>query len=496
MDEILLLIRIFLASVLLVAAIGKFLDLEGAKRAVRDFGVPDDIAEGIAYALPIIEIGFAILLLPLFTAWFGAIGTFVLLAVFIGGMIWQIAKGQAPDCHCFGAIHSEPVSWKTLVRNIVFAALAFSLVAQGYYNQGLGFTELSIEMAIQLIFGIAFAALLGLAVFYLRKISDQQVQIMRRIEVLEVLSHEGGREVKRDDVTAPQDGLPIGAILPKFRLRDLIGRWTTSDELVARGRPMLFFFVSPTCTPCAALLPEIEEWQKELRETVDFVIFSSGEAALNAEKFGGKSFKQILLQDEREVAGLYRTQWTPAAVFVNYRGVIGSAPAVGDAAIRELIGKIRAEDPAKLFALAEPGSGEGVKIGDAVPEFALTDIHDKPVSSEDLRGRTTLIAYWSMNCGYCARMMESLVEWDREKGADDPNLLVLSQGKPEDHAGFGLTSPIVIEEGNKTAEQLGMPGTPSAVLVDEEGRIISQIAVGEANIWALLGRPAATGGAS
>lgn len=489
MDEILLLIRIFLSSVLLVAAVGKFLDLDGARAAVRNFGVPDDLAEGVAYALPIVEIGFAILLLPVFTAWFGAIGTFVLLAVFIGGMIWQLGKGNAPDCHCFGAIHSEPVSWKSLVRNIVFAALAFALVAQGYYNQGLGFTELSIEMAIQLIFGIAFAALLGIAVFYLKKISEQQVQIMRRIEVLEVLSHEGGHAVKRDDVSAPQDGLPIGAIPPKFRLRDLIGRWTTSGELIARGRPMLFLFVSPTCTPCTALLPEIEEWQKELRESVDFVVFSSGDPALNAEKFGGKSFKQILLQDEREVAELYRTQWTPAAIFVNYRGVIGSAPAVGDAAIRELIAKIKAGEPTKLFALAEPAEGDGVKIGDEVPPFALADIHENPVSSEDLRGRTTLIAYWSMNCGFCSRMMENLVAWDQGRAADDPALLVFSQGKPEDHADFGLKSPIVIEEGNKTAELLGMPGTPSAVLVNEEGRVVSQVAVGEANIWALLGRP-------
>ena len=112
-------------------------------------------------------------------------------------MIWQIAKGNAPDCHCFGAIHSEPVSKKSLIRNIIFAILAFFLVAQGVENQGLGFTDLTSEMAIQLILGLATVGLLGAVVFYLKRISEQQMQIMRRIEVLELISHEGGREVER-----------------------------------------------------------------------------------------------------------------------------------------------------------------------------------------------------------------------------------------------------------------------------------------------------------
>ncbi len=485
MDEILLLIRIFLFSVLVVAAVGKFLDLDGAKRAVRDFGVPDDLAEGVAYALPIVEFGFAILLLPLFTAWFGAIGTFLLLAVFIGGMLWQIAKGNAPDCHCFGAIHSEPVSWKSLARNVVFAALAFVLVAQGYYNQGLGLMELTIEMAIQLIFGIAFAALLGLAVFYLKKISEQQTQIMRRIELLEVLSHEGGtREVKRDDVNAPLDGLPIGAQMPRFELKDIIGRSVTSEDLANRGRPMLFFFVSPTCTPCTALVPEIEEWQKEFRDAVDFVVFSTGDPALNAEKFGGKSFKQILIQNDREVAQLFRAEWTPGAIFVNRRGVIASGPAIGDAAIRELIEKVRASDPANALAVDLP---EAKIIGSDVPEFSLTDIGGAKVDSSGLRGKTSLLLFWSMTCGHCLAMMDDLVAWAGSKGSDAPDLLVFSGGKAEEHEPLKIGSPIIIEEEGKTSKALDIPGTPSAVLVDGDGKIASQIAVGAANIWSLVG---------
>ena len=116
----LLLIRIFLAAIFTLAGIGKLLDLEGSLKAVKDFGVPDAVAKPFALGLPIAEIIIALLLLPVSTAWLGAIGGFLLLLIFIGGMLWQMAQGNAPDCHCFGQIHSEPVSAKSLIRNAIF----------------------------------------------------------------------------------------------------------------------------------------------------------------------------------------------------------------------------------------------------------------------------------------------------------------------------------------------------------------------------------------
>jgi uncharacterized membrane protein YphA (DoxX/SURF4 family) len=169
MEVLLLLIRIFLAGVFALAGIGKLLDLEGSEKAVREFGVPGDLAKPFAVALPVAELLIAALLLPVSTAWFGAIGGFLLLATFIGGMIWQMAQGRAPDCHCFGAIASEPVSVKSLIRNIVFAILAFVLVARGANSQGVGFSDLTNEMAIQLFLGLATLGLLGAVVFFFYK---------------------------------------------------------------------------------------------------------------------------------------------------------------------------------------------------------------------------------------------------------------------------------------------------------------------------------------
>src|SRR6187431_725518 len=134
MNELLIIIRLVLFGVFALAAIGKFLDLKGSEKAVKDFGTPEEFAKTFAIALPFAEIVFAFCFLFVSTSWVGAIGGLILLLTFTGGMIWQIAQGKAPDCHCFGQIHSEPVSSKMLVRNIIFSLLALFLIAQGRNN--------------------------------------------------------------------------------------------------------------------------------------------------------------------------------------------------------------------------------------------------------------------------------------------------------------------------------------------------------------------------
>jgi thiol-disulfide isomerase/thioredoxin/uncharacterized membrane protein YphA (DoxX/SURF4 family) len=486
MEVILLLIRIFLFAVFAAAGIGKLLDLQGSEKAVKEFGVPESLAKPFAVALPVAELLFALLLLPASTAWLGAIGGFLLLAVFIGGMIWQMAKGNAPDCHCFGAIHSEPVSKKSLIRNIVFAILAFFLVAQGADNQGLSFTDLTSEMAIQLFLGLATIGLLGAVVFYLKKISEQQTQIMRRIEIIELVSHEGGHEVERADAGDPHDSLPIGSIAPDFELPDLSGKLVTFEHLLSKTKPLLFFFVSPTCNPCQALLPEIEEWQNELKDKVEFVFVSSGKAKENAEKFGGTSFKNILLQEDKEVSSLFHAKWTPTAVFINADGIVASHLSVGDEGIRDLAKKVKSIDFEKQTVFI--ANGTQTKLGEDVPEFAMPDVFGREISSKDFQGKKTLVTFWSTTCPHCINMIHDLQEWDDAKGADEPNLLVFSQGDAEDHKEFGLKSPILIDEGYKTSEKFGMSGTPSAVLINENGKIISETAIGASNIWALIGK--------
>jgi thiol-disulfide isomerase/thioredoxin/uncharacterized membrane protein YphA (DoxX/SURF4 family) len=482
MEILLLLIRLFLFAVFVVAGVGKFLDLEGSEKAVKAFGTPADLAKTFAVAIPFAEIVFGASLLFVSTSLLGSIGVFLFLLIFIGGMIWQLSQGNAPECHCFGAIHSEPVSKKSLIRNVIFAALALVLVAHGK-NQGASFNDLSNESALQLVFGLGTVGLLGAAVFYLKRISEQQTQIMRRIEILE-LTGRADAPVEHEHNTDPRESLPIGSLAPDFVLPDASGREVSLENLLSGGKSLLFFYVSPTCAPCEALLPEIEAWENDLRDRVDFVFLSLGSAADNVKKFGAARI--VLLQENKEVTDALNARWTPTAVLVNSGGAVASRLAVGDAAIRELVEKIKTEDMTRGFFLTD--GDERTKIGRDVPEFSLAALDGKQIGAEDLKGGKTLVVFWSTTCPHCSNMMDELKSWEREKGPGEPNLLVFSDGDAETHKNLLLSAPILLDKNYQTAEKLGMAGTPSAVLVDENGKIASETAVGAGNIWALIGK--------
>jgi hypothetical protein len=51
-----------------------------------------------------------------------------------------------------------------------------------------------------------------------------------------------------------------------------------------------------------------------------------------------------------------------------------------------------------------------------------------------------------------------------------------------------LTTPLVTDANYKVAANLGMYGVPSAVLIDENGKIASESALGNRMIWSLIGR--------
>ena len=494
MEIFLLLIRLILFAIFALAGIGKLLDLKGSEKAVKDFGTPEEFAKFFAVALPFAEIVFAVCLLFVETSWVGAIGAMILLLSFIGGMIWQLAQGNAPDCHCFGAIHSEPVSRKSLIRNIVFAALAFVLILSGKGNQGASLFDADVYNSegnfMSLIIGLATVGLLGAVVFYLKKISEQQSQIMRRIEILEVTALDGGgREVYRENVQQPTTGLPIGSPAPDFALPDTNGREVSLDALLMQTKPILFLFVSPTCNPCGALLPEIEQWQTELKGKLNFVFVSNGAVKDNLDKLAGTTLKQILLQNDRETALAFGAEWTPTAILVNNDGTIGSRAAVGDKAIRELVDSIRAQiNDAELLLIGKIGDSTTAKLGNELPEFFENDVNDKIVASEDLRGKKTLVAFWSLSCGFCQQMLDDLRDWDKTRGADEPDLLVISEGEPEPHRQLNLQSPIILDKDRKLSNQLGINGTPSAVLINEDGKIVSETAIGAQNIWTLIGK--------
>ncbi|HYP50259.1 MAG TPA: MauE/DoxX family redox-associated membrane protein [Pyrinomonadaceae bacterium] len=486
MEAILLIARIILAAVFAVAGIAKLFDRAGSEKAIVDFGVPESIAKPLSVLLPLAEIATAILLLPLATAWFGAVSALALLLVFVGGIAYNFARGNTPDCHCFGQIHSEPVGWSTLIRNSILAAIAGFVVFAGRETTGASafawLDDLNTAEKMNLIFGVLTIGLLAFVAFKLKNIQAQQIVLQRHVELLQL--GEGSAAVEHEHAMPPTEGLPVGALVPAFSLPDANGKQFLSKDLLNASKPSLLFFVSPSCKPCAALLPDIEDWQRQFGEKINFIFVSSGAAKENVEKFGAD--KIVLLQKDNETMTLFRAKWTPTALLVNADGTIGSRLTTGDAAIRALVQSIRPNlsngHVPKSFLIGQNGS----KLGEPAPEFALQNLDGKQVKLEDFRGKKTLLLFWGPGCGFCQAMLPDLQKWERQNDRT-AELLVVSRGEVETNRKQNLKSPILLEKAMEIQNLFGANGTPNGIIIDEEGKIASEVAVGADEVFALVG---------
>lgn len=486
MEAILLVIRLILFAVLAVAGVSKLLDPEGAKKALRDFGTPDEFAGFFAVALPFAEIVFGVCLLFVSTSWVGAAGALVLMVTFTGGMMWQISQGKAPDCHCFGQIHSEPVGKKSLLRNVIFALLAGVLLFSGRDRQGLELAATPSGM-VQMVL-ILFLVILGVLLLgYLVKLARQQTEIVRRLGVLELAAGDPAA-VERNDAGDPSDGLPIGAPLPDFEIPDLEGRLVGFLHLLGKRKPFLFLFVGAQCAPCDALLSEIAEWESELAKKMRFIFISHGDSAVSKSKFGTSGDRVVLVEKDRAFAMEVGAKWTPTALFVDADGKIASHIAAGDVAIRRLVEQLKTRDLNDDFVYFLGLNGHRrPDIGRRIPDFSAIDVTGKEVTQTYFDGKTTLVAFSSPSCGHCVTLMEEIREWEKSRRNGGLQLLLFTDGDADQESKLGLKSPIIVDKGHRLASGFGMRGLPSAVLVDGNGTIVTEAAVGSRNIWSLIG---------
>ena len=95
--------------------------------------------------------------------------------------------------------------------------------------------------------------------------------------------------------------------------------------------------------------------------------------------------------------------------------------------------------------------------------------------------------FWNPGCGFCQQMLPDLKEWEATSPEDAPKLLVVSAGSEEANKEMGLTSPVLLDQQFAVGRAFGASGTPSAVLVDAEGKVASEVAVGAPAVMELAG---------
>lgn len=499
MSAAVLILRLGLAAVFVMAGVTKLADRDGFRQAVREFSAPEWAVAPLAILVPIWEFAAAVLLLINPTVVAGAAVALALLAVFCAAIVFNLTQGRTPDCHCFGQVHSEPIGANTLIRNAVLGAMAVFVLAVGLTNPGVdlfgwmgGLTDA--ERA-GLGLGVLGVALLAAQTWYLLKLNSNQQQLAERLLTLS-RAPAPGPEAEAAEAEETQAGLPVGSPAPDFRLPDLHGRKVGLKDLLEAGKTTMLLFISPTCGPCNALAPDLARWQEEYDPALQFIMVSTGGTEENRAKASENGFRSVLLQKKFEIGEKFLVAGTPSAVLIEPGGTIASPLAQGADEIRALLDQyielLAAQAGITLIDEGEADramreAASPLTIGAPAPDVTFKGLMGETVPLSDFRGRDTVLLFWEADCTHCQDMQADLEAWERERPPDAPELIVSIPGGVIWDDPIKFRSPIVMRVDPRPVEEFHAFFTPSAVLINAEGRIASQPAIGAEAIFRLLG---------
>ncbi|HEX4466108.1 MAG TPA: TlpA disulfide reductase family protein [Solirubrobacteraceae bacterium] len=316
MSTILIVARFTLAAVFVVAALAKFADLSGSRHALEGFAVPARLVRVGAVALPAGELLAGILAIFATTAQLGAGLAALLLLAFLTGMVRALRAGRTPDCHCFGQLHSQPVGVETIARNVVLLCVAVFVAAAGPGPSVPGWVDDHDAAHLALVATAMLAVVLAYSC----------VALWRE-----------NRRLTGHGPAAPEPVAPlrIGEPAPGASLVDLAGAAISSGDLLDGQRTVLVF-ISSSCGPCAALLPELARWKGMLTGRLGIHVVAAGSEP-DIRRLADEHHFPMLLDLDGTAGRAFNVPATPSGIEVDADGAISSVPASGGPAIEALI---------------------------------------------------------------------------------------------------------------------------------------------------------------
>jgi peroxiredoxin len=311
---------------------------------------------------------------------------------------------------------------------------------------------------------------------------------------------------------------------------------------------VLLLFFNPACGYCRELLPLLRERGESRGQRAEtdeplLLIISTGGSETNRALFDEHKLDcPLLLQKGSEVVEAYQANGTPSGYLVSAEGKIASSLAMGgDAMLKLLEGERREKNGEMYDGLLSPalssreeegenarahrfGNGslarsklkrDGLKAGTPAPEFRLPRLDGRgELGLSELRGRRVLLVFSSPGCGPCNTLAPHLEKFYRANGrreqAVNPlsssggegkgeeaafvQVIMVSKGEPKENRAkvkeHGLTFPIVLQQQWEISRRYAMFATPIAYLIDEQGIIANEVAVGLEPILALVANAA------
>jgi peroxiredoxin len=138
--------------------------------------------------------------------------------------------------------------------------------------------------------------------------------------------------------------------------------------------------------------------------------------------------------------------------------------------------------------LATGGPAE-LNMGAKATVFELPDLDGKPVSLRNFTGRRVLMIFVDPHCKFSRQLAPDLASIPLDGRDGRPALLLISTGEVEANREFmkefGLTCPVMLQEGWNAGGAYGIAGSPMGYLLDEEGFIASRLTMGHDDLAAL-----------
>jgi len=355
------------------------------------------------------------------------------------------------------------------------------------------------------IFGMAAPWLLVvLGCWLVFQLIRQNGRILVHLETLqEQLQHLAGSRPN----DAPPPGLPAGEAAPDFELPDLAGQLHKLSDY--HGRRLLLMFFNPQCGFCVQMANDLAALPADGAggRPIPLVV-STGDAEANRQLVAEHKIRcTVLLQKETEVASRYQATGTPMGYLIDEDGNIASAQMVGSVALLQLADQPPAEGNGKDDHPSGHGANghapargkanrglhesrikrDGLQAGTPAPDFRLPRLDGGELSLEEYRGRRILLVFSDPECGPCEELARQLEQLQgRTRGLQ---VVLVSRRDPEVNrqkvAHLGLTYPVVLQKQWEVSRQYAMFTTPIGYLIDEQGVIAADVAVGVEPILAL-----------
>lgn len=336
---------VLVACVLIASGALKLPQRSRTLHSFAAFGVPAALRKPwTAIALPIGEIilGAALLLLsgPAYLA--AASLATVLMAAYLAVVARSVAKRQAVDCNCFGALSTEPVSQITIWRNAgltlaALLALALPGMASGVPAQLAAFSPGDWMWLI----AIAIAAAVG---------------------IIANLVKPPAPAATRGDTTAEHDFELVEQgpdLISDPSARDMIPH---NLELVSGdGSPELLYnlvvvprkttiliFARVGCGSCGPVLSQIGDWSRRLGDDAQIIVATSSSRASIKKSYPGALPHTYF--GAKAVADHFESEATPAALLLAADGTVASAPEYGSEIITQRVEQLLASFDAQREA--------------------------------------------------------------------------------------------------------------------------------------------------